>query len=67
MPHDGRGSVDVQGDARFSSALTTHVIGSAGNAAGTTINTTVDQVVTVTATWGAANANNTITLRQLNT
>lgn len=61
------GTVDAGGRLFFSSALTTHTIGSACTTAGVTIDTTVDQVATVTATWGAANASNTITLRQINT
>jgi len=59
------GTLDCQGSpgALFFSALTTAILDDIVNAGTSTVNTTVDEFVSVSATWSSTNAANTITLR----
>ena len=59
------GVVDAQGFAEFASAATTGLSVNIPNTATFTVDTTVTQALTVTIQWSAANAANTITLRQM--
>lgn len=59
------GSFEVQGFAEFATAATAGLNVNVANAAPFTIDSTLDQILSITATWSAANSANTITLRQL--
>lgn len=58
------GSIEAQGYAVFATAATTGLSVNIANTAAITIDTTAAQALTVTTQWSAANAANTITLRQ---
>ena len=59
------GTLDCQGvpGAQFFSALTTAIVDDIVNTGTSTVNTTVDEFLSVSATWSSTNAANTITLR----
>ena len=59
------GSLDVQGKLEFATAAAAALSILTPNAAAFTIDTTVDQVVSLTAQWALANAANSIQLRQI--
>ena len=61
----GSGVVDAQGFAEFASAATTGLSVNVPNTSTFTVDTTATQAITVTVQWSAANAANTITLRQM--
>lgn len=60
------GTVDAQASGKFATAAFATATVCVPNTATATIDTTTTQAVTVTVTWSAANASNTITLRQMN-
>lgn len=59
------GSVDSQGLFEFSSAVADGQLVNTPNSTAAVIDTTAAQTVSVTAQWGAADADNTVTLRQI--
>lgn len=59
------GSIEAQGYGVLSTAATTGLSVNATNTAPVTIDTTVDEMVTVTVQWSASSASNSITLREL--
>ena len=61
----GSGVIDAQGFAEFASAATTGLSVNVPNTSTFTVDTTTTQAITVTIQWSAANAANTITLRQM--
>lgn len=65
MAAGASGSLDAQGSLSFATAVTAALSVNIGAASTQTIDTTAAQAVTVTATWGAASASNSITLRQM--
>jgi len=58
------GTVDSQAVGEFATAAAAAITINEANTATTTIDTTATQAITVTITWGTANASNTITMRQ---
>lgn len=61
----GSGSVDSQGLVEFSTAATAALLVNAPNTAGIAVDTTQALTASVTVQWGTADADNTITLRQM--
>lgn len=59
------GTIEAQGFAEFATAATTGLSVNAENTAPITIDTTVAQTISVTVEWGTADADNTITLREM--
>lgn len=59
------GTVDAQGLAEFATGATGGQFVNMENGSTATIDTTTPQTITVTVEWGAADADNTITLREL--
>ena len=59
------GSIDAQAALSFSTAATAAIAANVGNANPITIDTTIDQILSLTIQWGAANAANSITMRQM--
>lgn len=60
------GTCDSQAYAVLETAATTGLSSGIPSTSTSTIDTTASQAITVTITWSAANASNTITLRQMN-
>lgn len=58
------GTCDAQAYGEYATALTTGLSINVPNSSTTTIDTTVDELIQVTITWGTASASNTITCRQ---
>lgn len=61
----GFGTVEAQGYAEFSTAATTGLSVNMANTAPKLVNTTIPQTLAIQITWSAANAANTITLRNI--
>lgn len=59
------GTLDTQGEIQFGGAVGSVTHSQMANTATQTVNTTVDQFLSVSATWSAASASNTVTLRNL--
>lgn len=59
------GTIEAQAFAEFSTAATTALTVNIKNSAAITVDTTVDEALTVTAQWGTSDAANTITLREM--
>jgi hypothetical protein len=59
------GVADAQGTAQFATAATAALSVHMPNTATFTLDTTATQAITVTVQWGAADVDNTITLRQM--
>src|SRR5665213_1126498 len=59
------GSIEAQGETTFEADSLTQTSGFGPNTAPITVNTTINEAVQVFVTWGAANAGNSITLREM--
>lgn len=59
------GTVEAQGFAQFATAATTGLSVNVGNTTTFAVDTTIDEIFSVTVTWSSANSANTITLRQM--
>ena len=57
--------IDAQGFLQFSTAATTALTVNVPNINTMTIDTTIDQIISLSATWNTASASNSITLRQM--
>ena len=59
------GTIEAQAFLNFATAATTSLSVSLTNTSTQTIDTTINQVITLSAQWSAANASNSVTLREI--